>query len=81
MKHRDDAPIAACVVQALEDYFRALDGEKPAAVYPMVIRMVERPMLEVVLKQARGNQTLAAEMLGINRNTLRKKLLDHKLIA
>jgi Fis family transcriptional regulator len=38
-------------------------------------------MLEVVLKQAGGNQTLAAEILGINRNTLRKKLADHKLIA
>jgi Fis family transcriptional regulator len=50
------------------------------AVYEMVIRSVERPMLEVVLRQAGGNQTLAAEILGINRNTLRKKLVDHKLI-
>ncbi len=80
MKRNDDGDVARCVCQALENYFQRLDGEKPAAVYEMVIKSVERPMLEVVLKQASGNQTLAAEILGINRNTLRKKLLDHKLI-
>lgn len=71
--------VAGCVGKALENYFRRLDGEKPAAVYQMVMRSVERPMLEVVLRQAQGNQTLAAAILGINRNTLRKKLLDHGL--
>ena len=80
MKRKDDDHIATCVGKALENYFQQLEGEKPAAVYAMVIKSVERPMLEVVLKQAGGNQTLAAEILGINRNTLRKKLLDHKLI-
>jgi Fis family transcriptional regulator len=40
---------------------------------------VERPLLEVVLAQAEGNQSRAAEWLGINRNTLRRKLLEHKL--
>jgi len=82
MKHdpRADEDIASCVRRALESYFQHLDGETPAAVYEMVIRSVERPMLEVVLKQTAGNQTLAAEILGINRNTLRKKLVDHKLI-
>ncbi|MBK7673730.1 MULTISPECIES: helix-turn-helix domain-containing protein [Candidatus Accumulibacter] len=79
--HHDDDDIATCVCKALENYFQRLEGEKPVAVYEMVIRSVERPMLEVVLKQAGGNQTLAAEILGINRNTLRKKLADHKLIA
>jgi Fis family transcriptional regulator len=72
--------ISTSVHSALETYFRDLDGEKPAAIYEMVLRSVERPMLEVVLKQAGGNQTLAAEMLGINRNTLRKKLVEHKLV-
>ncbi|MBI4742878.1 MAG: Fis family transcriptional regulator [Betaproteobacteria bacterium] len=71
----------AAVQRALETYFRDLDGEKPAAIYDMVIRSVERPMLEVVLGQAGGNQTLAADMLGINRNTLRKKLVDYQLIS
>ena len=77
----DDEDIASCLRKALEGYFQHLDGEKPVPVYDMVIRSVERPMLEVVLKQAGGNQTLAAEILGINRNTLRKKLVDHKLIV
>ncbi|WP_291992193.1 helix-turn-helix domain-containing protein [Candidatus Accumulibacter sp. ACC003] len=81
-RHHDDGEdIASFVRSALENYFQHLDGEKPAAVYEMVIRSVERPMLEVVLKQAGGNQTYAAEILGINRNTLRKKLVDHRLLA
>jgi Fis family transcriptional regulator, factor for inversion stimulation protein len=46
----------------------------------MVIHAVEKPMLDVVMRQAEGNQSKAAQWLGINRNTLRRKLLDHKLI-
>ncbi len=69
----------ACT-DALEQYFRDLDGEKPCAIYDMVLKSVEKPMLEVVLAKAGGNQTLAAEMLGINRNTLRKKLTEHQLL-
>ena len=72
--------LAKCVVDALEQYFRDLDGEKPAAIYDMVLKSVEKPMLEVVLAKAGGNQTLASEMLGINRNTLRKKLTEHQLL-
>ena len=71
---------AKCVTDSLEQYFRDLDGEKPAAIYDMVLRSVEKPMLEVVLAKAGSNQTLAAEMLGINRNTLRKKLTEHQLL-
>ena len=72
--------IADAVVRTLDQYFRDLDGEKPNALYAMVIKNVERPMLEFVLKQAGGNQTLCAEMLGINRNTLRRKLSEHALL-
>ena len=78
MKRTND--ISACIAGALETYFRDLDGEKPAAIYEMVLRSVERPMFEAVLQRTGGNQTLAAEMLGINRNTLRKKLIDYKLV-
>ena len=78
MKRSND--ISTCVYGALETYFHHLDGEKPAAVYDMVMKSVERPMLEVVLAKAGSNQTLAAEMLGINRNTLRKKLTEHQLL-
>ena len=72
--------ISTCVTGALEKYFRDLDGEMPCAIYEMVLRNVEKPMLEVVMRHAEGNQTLAAEMLGINRNTLRKKLTEYNLL-
>ena len=71
--------ISTCIRGALETYFRDLYGEIPSNVYDMVLKSVERPMLEVTLRQAGGNQTLAAEMLGINRNTLRKKINEHQL--
>lgn len=72
--------MAECVHRTLEQYFRDLDGEKPTAIYEMVIANVERPMLEFILRHAKGNQTAAAQMLGINRNTLRRKLAEHQLL-
>ena len=70
----NDNEIARCVRRTLDGYFRDLDGEKPAAIYNMVISWVERPLIEVVLHRVGGNQTQAAEILGMNRNTLRKKI-------
>ena len=64
----------ACVRGALDEYFKDLDGQRPHAVYDMVLQCVERPLLEYVLNRAGGNQSKAAEILGLNRNTLRKKL-------
>jgi Fis family transcriptional regulator len=72
--------IEECIRRSLERYFRDLDGEKPCAIYEMVLNQVERPILEVVMRQANGNQTHAAQLLGINRNTLRRKLQDNDLI-
>jgi len=69
-----------CVKKTLNRYFRDLDGEAPHAVYDMVIYTVEKSMLEVVMHHADNNQTLAADILGINRNTLRRKLNDYKLL-
>jgi Fis family transcriptional regulator len=66
--------LAEAVKRALERYFKDMDGETPHAIYDMVLRNVERPMIELVLSRAEGNQTVAAAMLGINRNTLRKKM-------
>ena len=66
--------LADCVRRSLERYFKDLDGEKPTSVYDMVLKNVEKPMIETVLGKAQGNQSLAAEMLGINRNTLCKKM-------
>jgi len=72
--------IEDCVRDSLEQYFKDLRGTEPHAVHAMVLTTVEKPLLEVVMKHADGNQSKAAEWLGINRNTLRRKLLDHKLI-
>ncbi len=69
-----------CVKRTLNRYFRDLDGETPHAVYDMVVCAVEKSMLEVVMRHADGNQTLASDILGINRNTLRRKLNDYKLL-
>ncbi|MCG6933148.1 MAG: Fis family transcriptional regulator [Gallionella sp.] len=70
--------MARYVRKALREYFRDLDGEEPCCgMYDMVMYCVEKPLLEMVLEHVGGNQTRAAEMLGINRNTLRKKMLLH----
>lgn len=71
--------IAECVRKSLEKYFKDLDGERPRTVYEMVLKNVEKPMIEVVLNYAEGNQTVAAKWLGINRNTLRKKIEQLKI--
>ena len=69
--------IAACIKKSMDEYFKDLDGEKPCAIHHMVIASVEKPLLESILKHAQGNQTRAAELLGLNRNTLRKKMQEY----
>jgi Fis family transcriptional regulator len=73
--------IEDCVRTSLEGYFRDLRGTEPAGIYDMMVQVFEKPMLEVVMQQADHNQSRAAQWLGLNRNTLRKKLLDHKLLS
>jgi Fis family transcriptional regulator, factor for inversion stimulation protein len=72
--------IEECVRESLEAYFRDLGGEQPHGMYDMLVKAVEKPLLEVVMQQADNNQSRAAEWLNLNRNTLRKKLLDHDLL-
>ena len=72
--------IEECVRTSLEGYFRDLRGTEPAGMYEMLVKVVEKPLLEVVMKQAGDNQSRAAEWLGLNRNTLRKKLVEHQLL-
>ncbi len=76
----DENEVAQYVRQAVGDYFTDLNGEDPIRpVYDMVIGCVEKPLIETVLFHAGGNQTRAAELLGMNRNTLRKKIQTHKI--
>lgn len=72
--------IEECVRNSLEGYFRDLRGTEPDGLHDMLIRVVEKPLLEVVMAHAEQNQSRAAEWLGLNRNTLRKKLVEHKLL-
>jgi Fis family transcriptional regulator len=71
--------IEECVLRSLQQYFEDLGGAKPHALHEMVLLAVERPLLKFALEKAGGNQSAAAELLGINRNTLRKKLCDYGL--
>lgn len=66
--------IRRSVEKSLDEYFRKLDGEQPHGIYDMVITNVERSLLAMIMSRASGNQTQAADMLGMNRNTLRSKL-------
>ena len=72
--------IQECVRASLEGYLRDLGESEPNDMYTMLVNAVEKPLLEVVILHADNNQSRAAQWLGLNRNTLRKKLLEHKLI-
>jgi Fis family transcriptional regulator len=72
--------IADAVRANLESYMSDLGGSEPNNMYTMLVTVVEKPLLEVVMQHAEHNQSKAAQWLGLNRNTLRKKLLEHKLI-
>ena len=71
--------LSVAVSESLEDYFKHLDGQPPHAIYDMVLGCVEKPMLEFILSKVGGNQSKAAEILGLNRNTLRKKMAEYGL--
>lgn len=72
--------IEQCIVQNLKQYFQHLNGEIPSDVYDMVLKQVEKPLLQVVMAECSGNQSKAATILGLNRNTLRKKLNQYHLL-
>ena len=71
--------LADAVKESLDDYFTHLDGQPPHAIYDMVLGCVEKPLLEFILHKVGGNQSKAAEVLGLNRNTLRKKMAQYNL--
>ena len=73
-------PLRACVRHSVENYFRHLEGHEASGLFALVMAEVEAPLFETTLAHAGGNQSRAAEMLGINRATLRKKLVRYGLI-
>ena len=78
MSERDpNAGLAATVERHLRDYFAAHERSLPASgLYDRVIQEIERPLLAITLDECRGNQLRAAALLGLNRNTLRKKIRE-----
>ena len=68
------------VSKSMRKYFKELDGEKPTDIYNMVLKEVELPLLEIVMKECNDNQSKASKILGINRGTLRTKLKEYKLL-
>ena len=73
-KDKADEPLRECVHQALTGYFDHLNGHSPLGLYDMVLQEIEQPLFATVMNHTGGNQTRAAELLGISRSTLRKKL-------
>ena len=63
----------------LDQYFKDLAGQTPGNLYDLILTTVEKPLLLYIMNYAEGNQSKAAEILGLNRNTLRKKLKQHKI--
>ena len=68
------------VLRSLDRYFSDLDGARPHALHELVMQAVERPLLKFAVDRCAGNQSAAADLLGINRNTLRRKLVDYGLL-
>jgi Fis family transcriptional regulator len=72
-------PLSSLTDECLNSYFANLNGHKPGDLYQLVIGEVEKPLFKAVMSYTHGNQSEAAEILGINRGTLRKKLKAYKL--
>ena len=73
-------PLCKHTEDALDQYFAALNGDRPGDLYDLVIGEVERPLFKTVMDFTQGNQSQAAGILGINRGTLRKKLRTYSII-
>lgn len=76
----DRKPLRDHTEDALKSYFDRLNGHKPGDLYDLVIGEVEEPLLKTVMDYSHGNQSRAADILGINRGTLRKKLKHYSLL-
>jgi two-component system nitrogen regulation response regulator GlnG len=76
----DGATLGDIIAARIAGWFDSPGGEEPRDLYHRLVAEIERPLVELALKRAGGNQVRAARMLGLNRNTLRKKITDHKIV-
>ncbi|NDU85033.1 MAG: Fis family transcriptional regulator [Ferrovum sp.] len=75
-----ETDLSACIRRMVKEYFHHLEGERCSSLHEMVLNSVEKPLIDVVLAQCDNNQTRAAEILGMNRTTLRKKMQRYQLL-
>ncbi|MGH7950148.1 MAG: sigma-54-dependent transcriptional regulator [Candidatus Binataceae bacterium] len=68
------------IANRIAEWLDTSSGEEPRDLYEKMVAEIERPLIELALRRASGNQVRAARMLGLNRNTLRKKIVDHKIV-
>lgn len=80
MNAKSYVSVPDCIRSNLKTYLAELDGDVPNNMHAMVLAVVEKPLLEVVMHHVGYNQSKASQYLGINRNTLRKKLMEHGLL-
>lgn len=78
--HKRRESLTECVSDALENFFARLGDETPTELYAMVMEQVEKPMLKALYQHVDGNQVKAAQILGLSRGTVRKKLLKYKIL-
>ena len=79
LKSLDTKPLNHSVSECLDEYFGALNGHAPKELYDTILSQVEPPLLRATLKYCEGNQSRTADVLGLNRATLRKKLKQYKI--
>lgn len=77
----DTKPLCHSVAECLDEYFSSLNGHAPTDLYETILGQVEPPLLRATLRYCDGNQSRAAELLGLNRATLRKKLSQYRIAA
>lgn len=78
-ERRKPQPLSYYVKQSLNAYFKDLNGHYPVKLYALVLEEIERPLFEVAMNHAQGKLSKAAQILGLNRATLRKKLKKYGL--
>lgn len=78
-KREEISQLSHAVKHSIRRYLYELDGVHPDNMYELVLRQIEQPLFEAILEHTKGNQSRAAELLGLNRGTLRKKLRTYNL--
>lgn len=78
-KNKTSKPLCHTVADCLDDYFQTLEGHTPAELYDVILSQVEPPLLRATLRYCGGNQSRAADVLGLNRATLRKKIAQYRI--